>query len=160
MKKLSTALCIGLALSGTTAFAKGMDSKMMESKMKAPDAVFVDSSEIKWMDVAEFPGVQHADVEGNSMKGPHHAFMKFKAGFNAPMHTHTANHYVTTLAGTFILTTPDGVEHKLSPGSFFSFKNKAKHSTKCAEGADCIISLDVRGKWDVVPEKQNAIGSK
>lgn len=156
MKKISAIISIGLALCGTAAFAKESKNKMKESI----NPVFIDSSEIKWVNVGEFAGAQRADVEGDSTKGAHHRFMKFKAGFTAPMHALTATHYVTTIAGTFILTTPDGVEHKLSPGSFFSFhKNKGMHSTKCAEESDCIISLDVRGKWDVAPEKQNSIGS-
>ncbi len=43
-------------------------------------------------------------------------------------------------------------ETKLPSGSYLSFKGKQKHLTKCEAGAECLISLDVRGKWDVIPE--------
>lgn len=152
MKKISTAICIGIALCTTSAFAKDM------AKAKSMNAVFIEAKDLEWKDVAGYPGLQQAVVEGDTTKGPHHSLMKFKAGFSAPMHHHTAPHYVTVVSGNFILTV-DGVEHRLPAGSYFSFKNKQKHSTMCAEGADCIISADVRGKWDVVPEKQT-ISSK
>lgn len=151
MKTMRLLACLGLAVIATTAQAKNEGKKMMPKKM---DAEFVEAKDIKWTDSAEFPGVQTATVEGNSAKGPSHMFMKFKPGFAAPMHHHTANHYVTVTAGTFILTTADGVEHRLPAGSYFSFKNKTKHSTMCAEGAECIIFGDMRGTWDTVPEKK------
>jgi quercetin dioxygenase-like cupin family protein len=92
-----------------------------------------------------------AVVEGDAAKGAHHAFMKFKPGFSVPVHYHTANHFMTVLAGTMVFHV-DGVEHKLPAGSYFSIKNKGLHDTACAEGAECVIFGDVRGKWDVVPE--------
>ena len=76
-------------------------------------------------------------------------------GFTAPVHHHTANHFVTVVAGTLVLTV-DGSEQKLPPGSFFAFTKKAKHATACAAGADCVLSVDSRGKWDVLVEGQKS----
>lgn len=120
---------------------------------KVPNAVFVDAKDIKWSEVPGFPGVQASTIEGNSEKGAHHAYMKFASGFAAPLHHHSADHFVTVVAGTLLLTV-DGQEQRLPAGSYFSFKNKKAHATACAAGAECIISVDVRGKWDVVPEKK------
>lgn len=44
-----------------------------------------------------------------------------------------------------------GAEVSLPPGSYFSFVGKKKHTTRCDAGADCVILMDARGKWDVVP---------
>ena len=77
----------------------------------------------------------------------------------APVHHHTANHSVTVVAGTLVLTV-DGKDQKLPPGSFFTFTNKAQHATACEKGADCILSMDVRGKWDVVPEADKTTAKK
>jgi hypothetical protein len=41
---------------------------------------------------------------------------------------------------------------KLLPGSYFSFTKAKPHATACAAGADCVLAMDVRDKWDVVPE--------
>lgn len=123
------------------------------AKDKGPSAVLVDAKDVQWKDVPGFPGVQLGVVEGDPAKGPHHAFHKFKAGFAAPLHHHSPDHFVAVVSGTLILTV-DGKENHLPAGSYFSFKNKGQHATACAAGADCVIFADVRGKWDVVPEKK------
>jgi hypothetical protein len=46
-----------------------------------------------------------------------------------------------------------GHEVRLPPGSYFSFTGRMPHATRCEAGADCILAIDSRGKWDVVPEK-------
>ena len=87
-------------------------------------------------------------VEGDETKA-HHRFMKLPAGFSAPSHHHSADHYVTVVAGT-IVETVDGHETALPAGSFFGYTGQKKHETRCAAGADCVLSVDVRGKWDLV----------
>ena len=112
-------------------------------------AVFMDPSSIKFTEVPGVKGVYSAPVEGDTAKGPHHTFMKFDPGFASPLHFHTANHFATVISGTMILTA-DGKEHKLPAGSYFSFTGKSPHETKCDLGAECVIFVDARGKWDVV----------
>jgi glyoxylate utilization-related uncharacterized protein len=144
MKCARLLVCLSFTLLSAAAFA---------GEKKTSNAVFVEAKDIPWQDVVGFAGVQSASVEGDAAKGPHHAFMKFKGGFAAPLHHHTANHFMTVIAGTLVLTV-DGQEHRLPAGSYFSFKNKGQHSTSCAAGDDCVLFGDVRGKWDVVPEKK------
>jgi quercetin dioxygenase-like cupin family protein len=115
-------------------------------------AVLTPAGDIQWQDVPGFPGVKMAVVEGDVAKGAHHAFLKFAAGFAAPIHHHTARHFVTVVAGTLILTV-EGKETKLPPGSYFAFSGGKLHATKCSAGADCVLFLDTRGKWDVIAEK-------
>ena len=115
-------------------------------------AVFMGAGDIKWSDVPGFAGVQMAPVQGDVARGAHHMFLKYKEGFVAPVHHHSPDHFVTVTAGTLVLTV-DGKEHRLPPGSYFSFQGRTPHATRCEAGADCVIFLDVRGKWDVVPEK-------
>ena len=113
--------------------------------------LIVPASDLKWTDVPEMAGVQMAVVDGDPTKGPSHFLIKFVGGFAAPLHHHTANHFVTVVAGTLGLTV-DGQEQKLPAGSVFAFSKKAKHGTSCAAGADCVLSVDARGKWDVIVE--------
>jgi quercetin dioxygenase-like cupin family protein len=125
----------------------------------ATGALLVPAAELKWSAVPGMTGIQLAPVDGDPGKGPSHFLLKFDAGFAAPLHHHTANHSGTVVAGTLVLTV-DGKEQKLPPGSFFTFTNKAKHATACEKGADCILSMDVRGKWDVVPETAKTAAKK
>ena len=46
----------------------------------------------------------------------------------------------------------DGNETKLTPGSFYFLKGKKPHTAKCDPSAECVMTVDVRGKWEVVPE--------
>jgi len=136
---LATIMLTLFCATGTVANAKG------------GAAVFTPAPDVKWADVPGFPGVQMAVLNGNPAKGAHHSMLKFKAGFEAPLHHHTTDHYGTVVAGTLVLTSA-GKEVKLPPGSYFSFTGKMPHSTKCDAGADCVVAVDARGKWDVVPE--------
>ena len=145
MKNTLTAVVVaGLALS----FAPRAHA---DKAKKATGAILVPAADVKWTDVPNMAGLQMFAVEGDPSKGPSHFFVKFVAGFAAPLHHHTANHYVTVVSGTLVLTV-DGKEQKLPAGSFFSFSDKTKHATSCAAGAECVLSIDARGKWDVVME--------
>jgi len=134
MKSLTFAACLLLA-SGALA---------------AGGPVLIPAADVRWSPVPDAPGVQIAPLQGDPGKGPSHFFLKFAGGFSAPLHHHTANHYVTVLAGTLVLVV-DGKEHKFGPGSYFSFAGKKAHATRCEAGSDCTLAMDVRGPWDVVP---------
>jgi quercetin dioxygenase-like cupin family protein len=150
MKNTLTVLTVVLAgLSWSTAARAQAPAKAKKG------ALLVPAADLKWSDVPDMAGVQLAAVEGDPSKGPSHFFIKFVSGFSAPLHHHTANHFVTVVAGTLVLTV-DGNEQKLPAGSFFSFSNKTKHTTGCAAGAECILSVDARGKWDVKIEGEKA----
>ena len=116
----------------------------------ADGAVYIPASNVRWSDVPGNPGVQIAPLQGDPGKGPSHFLLKFAGGFSAPLHHHTANHYGTVIAGTLVLAA-DGKEHKLGTGSYFSFTGRKKHATRCEAGADCVLAMDARGRWDVQP---------
>jgi quercetin dioxygenase-like cupin family protein len=113
------------------------------------------SADIKWQDVPDFPGVKMAALEGDPAKGAAHFLIKLQDGFAAPLHHHSSDHFVTVVSGTLLLTV-DGTETRLPAGSFFVFRGMKRHVTRCEAGADCVLSIDARGKWDVVPEKAEA----
>ena len=94
-------------------------------------------------------GVSPVDGDG---QGPSHFYLKYGAGFETPKHHHTADHYVTTVSGTLVLTA-NGKETRLAPGSYFAFTDQAVHVARCDGSEDCVMFVDARGPWDVVPEK-------
>ena len=115
-------------------------------------ATLTAATDLKWADVPGMAGIKIAVGDGDPNKGASHFFLKFDKGFTAGEHHHSPDHSGTVVAGTLILTV-DGKENRLPPGSFFSFSGKKVHATKCDAAADCILAMDARGKWDVVPEK-------
>jgi hypothetical protein len=38
------------------------------------------------------------------------------------------------------------------PGSFFALTGKAPHAGRCGGSEDCVMFVEARGPWDVVPE--------
>jgi quercetin dioxygenase-like cupin family protein len=140
----ATTLTLALALTIAAPHAAAKDGG------KGGNAIMTPAGEMKWADVAGFPGVQMAVLGGNPAKGPHHSMLKFVGGFAAPVHHHSSDHYGTVVSGTLVLLINDQ-EYKLPAGSYFAFTGKAKHATRCEAGADCVVAIDARGKWDVVP---------
>ena len=114
-------------------------------------SVMTAAADLKWNDVANFPGVKMAVASGDPNKGASHFFIKFAPGFAAPLHHHNTDHFVSVVAGTVVLNI-DGKDAKLPAGSYFSFTGKKPHTTKCDTGADCILFVDARSKWDIIPE--------
>ena len=152
-KSIAAVFAMTLAATAIAPNAIAKDTKMGGS------AVLMPAGSLKWSDVAGFPGVQMAVLQGNPDKGPHHSMLKLPGGFTAPLHHHTSDHYVAVVAGTIVFTV-DGKETKLPAGSYFSFIGKKQHITKCEAGADCVLAVDSRGKWDVLPEKGKPAANK
>jgi quercetin dioxygenase-like cupin family protein len=144
-KNIAAAIAMTLA---ATAFAPHAVAK---DTPKGGSAALVSPGDLKWSEVAGFPGVQMAVLQGNPAKGSHHSMLKLPGGFVAPLHHHTPDHYVIVVSGTITFTV-DGKDTKLPAGSYFSFVGKKPHVTKCDAGADCVLAVDSRGAWDVLPE--------
>jgi mannose-6-phosphate isomerase-like protein (cupin superfamily) len=115
-------------------------------------AVVAAKGDLKWSD-AGIPGVTKAPVDGDMAKGASHFFWSYPPGFVTPVHHHSADHYVTTISGSLVLIA-DGKEHALPPGSFFALTGKAKHAARCESKEPCVMLVDARGPWDVVPEPE------
>jgi hypothetical protein len=122
-------------------------------------ALLIPAADVKWSDVPDAKGVQIAALDGDPAKGPARFFLKFAGGFAAPAHHHTADHSVTVVAGTLVLTV-DGKDQKLPAGSFFTFSGQKTHATRCEPGTECVLAMDARGAWDVVPEAGDAPAKK
>lgn len=152
---------IAAAFALTMTVAVGMSSALAKDviKEKGGSATLIPAANLKWTDVPGFAGVQMAVLQGDPGKGAHHAMLKLPGGFTAPLHHHTADHYVTVVAGTVVLTV-DGRDTRLPAGSYFSFTGKKQHLTRCDAGADCILSSDARKAWDVLPEKAQPTAKK
>ena len=105
-------------------------------------------ADLKWTP-AGVPGVSTAAVQGDMAKGPSHFYLKYDAGFVAPLHHHSPDHYVTVVSGTLVLNV-DGKDNVLTPGSYFELTGKAKHAARVEGKEACVMFIDARGPWDVV----------
>jgi quercetin dioxygenase-like cupin family protein len=115
-------------------------------------SVVTPKSALVWKD-AGIPGVSTAVVSGDMTKGASRFYLKYAAGFVAPAHHHSPDHYVTTISGNLMLTV-DGKEHKLTPGSYFALTGKAPHVARCDGSEDCVMFVEAQAPWDVVLEEK------
>jgi quercetin dioxygenase-like cupin family protein len=141
---MSTRIAATLATALAVAF-------IPQASAKGGTATLLPASDVKWVDVPDSPGVKLGALQGDPAKGAAHFLIKLPGGFVAPEHHHSADHYVTVISGTMSFTV-DGKDTKLPAGSYFAYTGKKTHLTKCEAGADCVLSVDARGKWDVIPE--------
>ena len=95
--------------------------------------------------------VKMALLWGDPAKGPHGAFHKFKAGFNAGLHTHSSDMKLVVLSGTVIAAAEGGPERKLPAGSYEYQPHGVKHVTKCDPASECVIFVVSSGKFDLTP---------
>ena len=107
-------------------------------------------NELEWKD-AGIPGVSTAVVAGDMATSPSRFYLKYKAGFVAPLHHHSPDHYGSTVSGNLVLIV-DGKEHSLVPGSYFSLTEKQPHAARCEGTVDCVMYIEATSPWDVVPE--------
>jgi quercetin dioxygenase-like cupin family protein len=116
-------------------------------------AILLTDADLKWIADPKRPGTFTAYAEGDPAKGPAHFYLKYEKGFAGGLHYHTSDHGGWILSGTVIIEV-DGKETRLPPGSFYFLEGKKPHVAKCDATADCVMTVDVRGKWDAVPVKK------
>lgn len=144
-----------LAAAALVAQASG-DAAKAKSAPKAAGGKLVTmaAGDLKWADLDPqgAPGVKIVDLWGDHTKGGFGAFIKFPAGFMAPMHTHTHAYKIVVMQGTFVQQ-PDGKpEFRLGPGSYEDQPGDGyKHTTACDKASECMIFLESAGKFDLKP---------
>jgi anti-sigma factor ChrR (cupin superfamily) len=123
-------------------------------KAKAGAPIIMPAADLKWTDLdpTGAPGVKIADMWGDHTKGAFGAFIKFPAGFAAPLHTHTNAFKIVIVSGTFVQV-PDGKpEFRLGPGSYmWQPGGNYRHTTACDKASDCVFFTQANGKFDLKP---------
>src|SRR5512140_1711600 len=121
------------------------------TKAKAAGIVTKPPDELKWVANPANADVSMAVVWGDPAKGPHGAFHKFKAGFDAGLHSHSSDMRLAVVSGTVIAAAEGGPEKKLPAGSYEFQPHGTKHVTKCDPASDCVIFVISSGKFDLIP---------
>src|SRR5512141_576667 len=71
-------------------------------------------------------GVSMATVWGDPDKGVHGTFTKFDPGYDAGMHTHTADVWIVVIKGAYLYK-DDAGEKRVGPGEFLRVPGGHKH---------------------------------
>ena len=153
---LAAAVVFAVASASMVLAQAASEAKPMKAKSKgsASKLVAIPSADMKWMDLDPkgAPGVKVADVWGDHTKGAYGAFIKFPAGWAAPLHTHTSDLKIVVVSGTFVQAPEGKPEFRLGPGSYeMQPGGNYKHTTGCDKASECVIFSQSAGKFDFKP---------
>jgi anti-sigma factor ChrR (cupin superfamily) len=151
---------LGLAMAflwaaGALAQSSGEAKKAKSAgRSAASRVVAMPAGDLKWADLDPkgAPGVKIADVWGNHAKGAFGSFIKFPAGFAAPLHTHTNDYKIVIISGTFVQVPEGKPEIRLGPGSYLMQPGgNYKHTSACDKASECLFFTQSTGKFDLKP---------
>ena len=133
-----------------TAQAKEAEKGKAAPKAGGAKPVFMIAGDMKWEATPGAPpDVKGVTLWGDPAKGPYGGIQKFPPGFVAPLHTHSSDLKAVVIAGTFVVGPEGGPENRLTPGSYEFIPSTYKHITKCDTGAECVVFIESKGKFDV-----------
>lgn len=92
-------------------------------------------------------------VSGDFSKGQHITFIKFPAGMQTPVHTHSHDYVGIVISGVtrhFIPGKPE-TEVDLPAGSHWSIPAGLPHISECRPGAECVMALYQDESFDFHP---------
>jgi quercetin dioxygenase-like cupin family protein len=142
-----------LAFGVSFGLAATMVARDPKSSAKSSAPIFKPAADLKWTPLdPSAPGVMIADLFGDHAKGAFGAFIKFPAGFAAPLHTHTHSVRIVVVSGTFVQTPEGKAEVRLGPGSYlWQPGGSYKHVTACDKASECLFFAESTGKFDILP---------
>src|SRR2546422_4091353 len=117
MKRAWTLAAVAVAVALTTAFA-------IAKQDQSSGVIFARSRAVKYAPLV--PGVSSSVAWGDTVKGPFGGFTKFRPGFDAGMHTHTADVLVVVLRGAYLYRDEAGAK-RVGPGDFIRIPGGHKH---------------------------------
>ena len=98
-----------------------------------------------------------APIEGDGTKGAYVGYLKLPAGFESPVHSHTNEYWSVLIQGKMTHWAANGGSEKdskqLGVGDLTHMPAKLEHVSKCYPGAECIMVVVQKGKFDFVPAK-------
>src|SRR5256885_12820089 len=99
------------------------------------------------------PGVASYVAWGDTTKGPFGGFTKFRPGFDAGMHTHTADVLVVGLRGAYLYRDDAGAK-RVGPGDFIRIPSGHKHWSGGDSKEGALFYPGTFGKFDLIPAKE------
>jgi quercetin dioxygenase-like cupin family protein len=139
MKKLA----IGLALT-----AAGLVGGTLAAKEAKKEITQQTVADLEWKEVMPGQPVMVAEV----WKGPggaHCRFNKFPKGFVVPQHFHSKDVHAVVISGSWGSWSEGGEEKLAATGGHQFIPAKLKHTTKCGDGADCVVYACSPGAFDI-----------
>jgi len=122
------------------------------SAVGAESATHTASTELKWMETPI--GAFVSPLAGDMNASEHITYIRFSAGMQTPVHTHTHAYVGIVVTGTTQHWIPGKPETRkdLAPGSHWSIPAGQPHVSECKAGMDCIMAVVQEGAFDFLPQ--------
>ena len=134
----------------TVAFLVVAAAAEAQSQKGAKAFVAWPASDLKWEALPGGPpGPMISRLWGDPTKGAYGAMEKFPAGFSAPLHTHSGDHKVVVVSGTWIHGEPGKPDVRLGPGSYLFQPANQRHMTACDAASECVFFIESSQKFDL-----------
>jgi quercetin dioxygenase-like cupin family protein len=135
-------------------FALG--TAIAKSAAKAPE--LTNLKDMTWTPLMkEGPLPAMAPIQGDATKGAFEGYLKLPAGFESPPHSHTNDYWAVLVQGKMTHWAANGGSEKeskqLGVGDLTYMPGKTEHISKCYPGAECIVVVMQKGKFDFVASK-------
>jgi len=142
MKHTWTLAAVSVALIVTTA--------VVVAQREGTGVIFARSSSAKFS--AMMPGVSSSVVWGDTLTGPFGGFTKFRPGFDAGLHTHTADVLLVVLRGAYLYKDDAGAK-RVGPGDFLRIAGGHKHWSGGDPKEGALFYQETFGKFDLIPAR-------
>ena len=97
-------------------------------------------------------GVTMEVLWGDPDKGAHATFTKFEPGYDAGMHTHTSDVWISVVKGAYLYKDDDG-EKRVGPGDFLRIPGGHKHWSGGDKTEGALFYEEGSGKFDLIAAK-------
>jgi beta-alanine degradation protein BauB len=160
MKKNTLALIASVLALTSVSFVAGLAAAKGAAKVPVLSAL----ADAKWTPLMkEGPLPAFAPIEGDATKGAHFAYLKLPAGFTSPPHSHSSDYWAVLVQGKMThwaaVGGTEGEAKPLGVGDLTFMPAKVDHVSKCFPGADCVLAVVQKGKFDFIPGKEPKVAA-
>lgn len=141
-------LCVGIVAAQTKPDPKKTSTVPTKPMPPTRAVKLMTQGDLKW-ELDPESKISIAVLSGDPKTGPYEAFVKFPAGMEIPLHWHTFSNTAVGVSGTVVVTGEGQEAKEVSAGSWGVVPGRMNHTTRCKEGADCVIYARQPGKDDI-----------
>ncbi|HZQ20389.1 MAG TPA: DUF4437 domain-containing protein [Terriglobales bacterium] len=114
--------------------------------------LFVDSAKANYSAMGGNSAVMTTPIWGDSSKGAHATFTKFKPGYDAGWHTHTNDTWLVVIKGAYLYKDENG-EKRVAAGDFIRVPGGHKHWSGGDKTQGALFYEEGADKFDFNPVK-------
>jgi hypothetical protein len=138
-----------LLASSALAASPAKGGKPSAKSNKSP--YMLSGTDIRWVKDRQVKGVSTVPLWGDMTRGPYRAMVKFDAGEEHPLHSHTNDLRLVVVSGGFFVGKDALSAKDYGPGSYLVLPGGTKHVSGCRVGTDCVVFQEGEAKFDMIP---------